>query len=282
MKGGFTVDNDSIKNNDTFQMQQTIIFLKSELMKYQNEVKKHENSDYYSLVINLEQENAHLKSIIKELTLDNKKLTSAFIDKEKEQQENYTLMEKQQLDHLNTIKALQRENQELASANKHLQDDLQTTHNKLTSLFQEKEIKDDSKTVLAIENLQLHIDDYTQEIKQQFRLIYEKIETLHKNLDEEDQLNQYLLLDNNEKNAKMSALLVENVNLKQQYDAILEQQQLQNNVNTIAYSQTLSHLDEKLRSILSESLHFEQQLFTKKRLLQQLEQKINELKNEIE
>lgn len=45
------MDNESVNMNDTFQMQQLIIFLKAELAKYKNEVTKHQESDYYSLVV---------------------------------------------------------------------------------------------------------------------------------------------------------------------------------------------------------------------------------------
>lgn len=60
MIGGIHVDIESVKNKDVLQLRQTIIFLKSEIAKYQNEISTLQSMDYYSMVNSLEQELSQL------------------------------------------------------------------------------------------------------------------------------------------------------------------------------------------------------------------------------
>ena len=54
------MNSEYIKNKDPLQLQQMIIFLKAELAKYKQEVKKYHDSYHYSLAEKLEQENIQL------------------------------------------------------------------------------------------------------------------------------------------------------------------------------------------------------------------------------
>lgn len=54
------MDFESVKNKDVLQLQQTIIFLKSEIAKYQNEISILQSMDDYLMVNSLEQELSQL------------------------------------------------------------------------------------------------------------------------------------------------------------------------------------------------------------------------------
>ena len=66
--GGTTMNSEHIKNNDPIQLKQMIIFLKAELTKYEHKVKQYKDSYHYSVIENLEQENAQLTKEKIELT----------------------------------------------------------------------------------------------------------------------------------------------------------------------------------------------------------------------
>ena len=62
------MNSENIKNNDPIQLKQMIIFLKAELTKYEHKVKQYKDSYHYSVIENLEQENAQLIKEKNELT----------------------------------------------------------------------------------------------------------------------------------------------------------------------------------------------------------------------
>lgn len=269
------MDNDSVKYKDYFQMQQKIIFLKSELMKYQNEVKKHEESDYYSLAISLEQENAHLKSALKELSIEHNELKFELEKSKINEQEIQSLSEKQQLKQIEIIEATQKEKEELVLANKQLEESLHTIQNELSVMTQNKQTINDTKTMKAIEDLEHQFHDLNYQLTQQSRIIIETLD--QKKLLDVEKLKQYLLQHINEKIDETNTLLMEILKLQKENELLLADYVPPSTLN----SQAVSHLKVKLQKILSQSLDFEQQLDTKMRILQDLDQKIKDLSDEI-
>ncbi len=254
-------------------MQQNIIFLKSELMKYQNEVKKHEESDYYSLTISLEQENAYLKSAMQELSREHHDLKVQLEKTKKDEQEINNLLEKQQIKQLETIEALQRENEELIIANKHIKESLYTIQTELSTIILNNQKMNETNTMKAIEKLELQFHDFTYQLLQQLHLINETLE--QKSIHAVDQLI-------NEKTNETKPLIKEILKYQQQQELYLEKIVSNGNSHTHFDLETFSHLKVKIQKILSQSLDFEQQLDEKMKILQELDQKISELSDEMD
>ena len=78
------MDREGVRNKDVLQLQQIIISLKSEIVKYQNEISTLKNKDYYSMVNSLEQEisqlNAEKKKLSMELTMMKKKFEQEIVE----------------------------------------------------------------------------------------------------------------------------------------------------------------------------------------------------------
>ena len=91
--GGIDVNSENIRNNDSQQLEQTIIFLKAELAKYKNEVKKDQDGYHYSLAEKLAHDNEQLTDEKNELTEDLFRLNKELVKRTSEYKERIQLHE---------------------------------------------------------------------------------------------------------------------------------------------------------------------------------------------
>ena len=275
--GGTTVDNDSIINKDSFQMQQMIIFLKSELAKYKNEVNKHRESGYYSLVVKLEEEKAQLINNNKELAMVLLKMKKDFEKETNEYNEIMHSQEIQKLKQISSIEALLKDKNDLRTMNKQLSEVLKTVQDELNAYKQSKNELREADYKASIENLEHRLVDFIQETNKQMYAVVENSERTRKEISESDNIKTYLMKELEEKSAEIERLLNELSNVKQQGEDPFSP-----NSNYAKNTHMLAYLDAQVKKMLEQSIDFEEQLDAKLRILNDLDRKLNQLTKEID
>lgn len=267
MIGGASVDNDIVKNNDPLQLQQMIIFLRAELAKYKNEVKRLRDSDYYSLVLRLERENVQLVKQKKELSMELLKQKRDHERKTKIYYDDIQAREIQKKKQLSSIEGLLKELEELRAENKQVKESLKFTKDELLSMKSDANYK---TTVDALEN---KLTVFTRNISQQMKTIIEAIEKSHLEQANSDNLNKRLAKEIEEKRSEIAKLSEELADVKK-HSLLLGGKTMMN-------PKFLTHLDAQVNKVLAQSLDYEKQLNHKLRLLEDLDHKLNELTIEI-
>lgn len=241
--GGIDMISENTKNNNSQQLEQTIIYLKAELAKYKNEVNKVQGDYYYSLAEKLAYGNEQLTAEKNELTEDlfriNKELVKRTIEY-KERIHSYEIQSKKQSD---TIGALQQ-----------------------------------TKSVLmTIEQLEYRLVNHIQDANKPLQLKLETLAITNQERSESDKVKQYLLQEIDEKNNMIKQLRHELSVIQEQYDELVAK-----NDTPMIDTETLRQVDHQIKKILSQSFEYEEQLAAKLITLHTLEHKIAQLTVEID
>ena len=238
------MDNDIVKNNDPIQLQQMIIFLRAELAKYKNEVKRLRDSDYYALVLRLERENVQLTRHKKELSMELLKLKRDFDKELQAYDEEIQKREAQRKKQIASIEALLKELAELRAEKKSLMDKFQAS----------KEASIDSNERSIVESIDKKLSDYTTIASKQMENILETLEKYHREKVESDSLHRHLLSELETKNLDIERLSNEIVALKKQSkDSSTSMKQGVNINEQIDFRlRMLDELDEKLNELALE------------------------------
>jgi len=194
------VESEVVKNNDPIQLQQMIIFLRAELAKYKNEVKRLRDSDYYELILRLERENVHLTKLKKDLSIELLKLTR---DYEKERQayhEDIQRRELQRKKQITSIESLLKELAELRADNKVLKESIKEANKKLLSLKKEVSYK------VVMEGVDKKLSDFTIATGRQIESIIQAIEKSSMEQAHSDSLYQHLVQELTQKNQEIEKL----------------------------------------------------------------------------
>ncbi|MED3876842.1 hypothetical protein [Lysinibacillus capsici] len=238
------MDNDIVKNNDPIQLQQMIIFLRAELAKYKNEVKRLRDSDYYALVLRLERENVQLTRHKKELSMELLKLKRDFDKELQAYDEEIQKREAQRKKQIASIEELLKELAELRAEKKSLMDKFQAS----------KEASIDSNERSIVEGIDKKLSDYTTIASKQMENILETLEKYHREKVESDSLHRHLLSELETKNLDIERLSNEIVALKKQSkDGSTSMKQGVNIDEQIDFRlRMLDELDEKLNELALE------------------------------
>lgn len=264
MIGGTNVDIQSVKNNDPIQLQQMIIFLRAELAKYKNEINRLRDSDYYSLVLRLERENVRLTRQNKEFSMDRMKLKRTFERESKAYEEDRQRREIQRQKHIASIDVLLKEIERLRIENKRLQHTSTTTDDDLLSSKSEDVAVNDKH---AIENIEIQLSTFTKEINEKVNTIMDALQR-----DDSNNVHDYLVKELAERNDEINRLSIE----------LMETKNRNTSVEALSNDKVeLSELNAKIEKIIAQSIDFEEQLEKKVRILDDLEQQLNQLVIEI-
>ncbi len=259
MIGGASVDNDIVKNNDPVQLQQMIIFLRAELAKYKNEVKRLRDSDYYSLILRLERENVQLTKQKKDLSMELLKLKRDHEKKIKTYYEDIQAREIQKKKQLSSIEGLLKELEELRTENKLVKETLKSTKDEFLA------VNSDANYKTLVDGLENKLNVFTKDISQQMKAIIEAVERSRLEHADLDILNKHLALQIEGKSTEIEKL------------SDVKKQSFSLGRKKIMNPEVLTHLDAQVNKVLAQSMDFEKQLNHKLRLLDDLEHKLNEL-----
>ncbi|ATP39654.1 hypothetical protein CSE16_06085 [Solibacillus sp. R5-41] len=276
------MDNESVNMNDSFQMQQLIIFLKAELAKYKNEVTKHQESDYYSLVVRLDEENSQLQNQNKEFSIEILKLNKEIENKTKNHNEIMYAQEIQRLKQIASIESLLKDKEELRTLNKQLSDELKTAQNELETKIESTNVIRESDLKTAIEKLEQKLFHFTEETGKQMDVVVKNFEKAYKESNESNHMKKYLMKENEEKTEEIEKLQNEINSLKQQNENPLRNESSLQSGKYAKNTHLLGYLDTQMKKMLEQSIDFEEQLDVKLRILNELELKLNQLTEEIE
>ena len=231
------MDNDIVKNSDPLQLQQMIIFLRAELAKYKNEVKRLRDSDYYTLVLRLERENIQLTRLRKDLSMELLKLKRDF-DKELEAyDEEIQKRELQRKKQIASIESLLKELNVLRAENKLLKDSIEKSN-------------EDTNYQSIINSLDKRLNDFTTVTGQQMESIIETIEKSSRDKVESDSLYQQLVKELQVKNLEIEKLSDEINGYKNQTDNSWQSTNLDEQIDDRL--RMLDELDQKLNELAFE------------------------------
>ncbi|MEB2300130.1 hypothetical protein LAV72_10920 [Lysinibacillus xylanilyticus] len=259
------MDNDIVKNNDPIQLQQMIIFLRAELAKYKNEVKRLRDGDYYSLILRLERENVELTKQKKELSMELLKLKRDHDRTTKTYYDDIQAREIQKKKQLSSIEGLLKELEVLRAENKLIKESLKFTKDEIISM------NSDANYKTTVDGLENKLNVFTRDMSQQMKTIIDAIE--RSRLEQANSDNKHLTKEIEEKSSEIAKLSEELADVKKH--------SLSLSGKTMMNPEFLTHVDAQVNKILAQSIDFEKQLNHKLRLLEDLDHKLNELTIEI-
>lgn len=233
------------------------------------------NSDYYSLVNSLEQENSQLANQKKELSMELMKLRKAFEKELNDLHEDIQFRENQRIKQIAAIEALVKNKHDLQTENIKLTKAIEEAHNELTA--SKRHWPEQIETVLSksIETIDHTLRDFIEKNEQQLSTINDK---LVKNRSEAIDINRYLLKEVENKSTKIDMLMSEIDELK---DQLQKKQPTSIDEKAALNADMLPYLDNQVQRALTQSMSFEAQLDEKLRILDDLEHKLIQLTDEI-
>lgn len=249
------------KDDYILQLKQTIIFLKSEVAKYQNEVTRLKKNDYYSLSSKLEEENFELKKQEKQLSLKLLKLQRDFEKEAKTLRKEIQDYEEKKTKLIDSIKYLAKEKDNLQTENIRLVKKLQSMQDGLTT-------NSANTASPSTSNFELTFFDFIQKTNQQFEALQEAFK-----------MNQSKFNHN-----IIGKIEYESNKIKELLHTMKEARisTASSNDKTSTNAKLISDLDNQIHMIYSKTLSFEKQLEQKLQLLNNVEQQLIELTNDIE
>lgn len=300
MKGGSAMNSEYIKNKDPLQLQQMIIFLKAELAKYKQEVKKYHDSYHYSLAEKLEQENIQLVNEKNMLSEELHTLHKEFEKRTNDYEKHIHLHEIQSEKYITSIDTLRKTKTGLWTTNKQLTDVINDLKDGLdTSLYNDRQITsfynkiaEYKTTIEQLENKLVHL---IQESNTQVQSRIEKLDITTQKRIESEKVQQHLLKEIEEKSSIIRRLQSEVSVLQKQNKKIVANKSgnRKNSISTDIGSydltnlvaidaETLLQLDRQIKELLAKSLDYEEKLDAKLILLNTLEHELDQITGEIE
>ena len=253
------MNSENIKNNDSIQLQQMIIFLKAELAKHKSEVKKFQNSYHYSVVENLEQENLQLTNENKELAEKIVKLNQQFEKRINYYKEPVQLQGLQVKRYITSIDTFQKTKTELLPISKQLtevinklKDGANTDQHRykkhdrqVTSLH--KKLANNKTTIEQLEN---KLVDLIQETNKQVHSQLGKLDIANKERTQSEKVRQRLQIELEEKNNTIGKLQHEIANLKERNEKHTEA--IATEEKNLENKTTIEQLESKLVDLILE------------------------------
>jgi len=264
------VNNGNIKNKDPLQLQQIIIFLKCEIEKYKNQIETFKDSDYYSLVENLEEENRQILTKKNELIKGFENLEEKYEKQMKAHKEFLLHSEMQREKQSTSIEALRKTKEELWTMNKQLTLALE---NSLTNKESRLSKYDFQK---AIDQLELRFIDEFNQVTEKMNAQIEKFNLANKERAKSEEVITHLENKIKGKNNTISSLEVNLIKEKERSNS------LDTELHTLTVdAEILNQLDAQIRKLLAQSFEHEENLEAKLKLLNEMEYKLDELTAEI-
>ena len=257
------MNSENIKNNDPIQLKQMIIFLKAELTKYEHKVKEYKDSYHYSVIENLEQENA-------QLTKENNDLRKQLHEMQRERYSpSVDAIWKTKTEWLPVNKQLNGVMKKLKDAT----DTNQTSHRK-----QERQITSLHKKVAAqkssLEQFESRLVIFIQKATNQLHNQIENVSITHEERLRFEELRRRLLKKIEEKNIIIEKLQQEIVDMQEQNkiseDSIVMAVFKSESART---SKMLLHLEHQMKKVLAKSLDSEEKWEAKLNALEDVNQR---------
>ncbi|WP_342505681.1 hypothetical protein [Sporosarcina sp. FSL K6-2383] len=234
---------ENTRQNSFQQLEQTIIYLKAELAKYKNEVRKVQSDYYYSLSEKLTDDNEQLTVEKNELTEDLFRLNRELVKRTSEYKERIHSYEIQSKKQLETIDALQ----------------------------QMKSVS------IMIEQLEYRLMSHIQNANKPLLPTIDQLAQSNKEHSEFDQVEQHLLQEIDEKNNIIDKLRLEFSVIQEQNDKLVA-----GNGASAIDTETFMQVDLQIKKLLGQSLEYEEQLSAKLLALHTLEHKLDQLTVEVD
>jgi len=257
--GGNDVNGENIKNNDSLQLQQMIIFLKAELAKHKSEVKKYQDSYHYSVVENLEQENLQLTNEKKELAEELMKLNQEFEKRVSDYKGSVQLRGMLGKRYITSIDTFQKTNTELLPISKQLnevinklKDGVNTDqhrykkHDRQVSSIHKK-LANNKTTIEQLEN---KLVDLIQETNKQVHIQMEKLDRTNKVHAQYEKVRRHLIKEIEDKNSIIGKLQHEILDLKEQNEKQTEAIAIEE--KNLTNKTTIAQLENKLVDFIQE------------------------------
>jgi len=255
-----------MKNNDPIQLQQMIIFLKSEVTKYKKQVDLYNNRDHYSLIDKLEQENRQLTNEVDELSKELSVLKNEFGKQANNIRDRLKQHEVDNEKKDTMVETLQMKNAELWMMNRQL---VETVKKNIYGMVTNQ--RGQRKQDRQVSALHSKLADYQSTIEQLEKKLLDFIQVTGKdihakieNLERNDQENSQLGIV---KHHVLHARLKKTPTLVKQV----------NSDSSNIPHENLEVLKRRINNMITQSTDYEEDLQAKLLLLNELEQKLDRL-----
>lgn len=269
LTGGMIMNPESIKNNDSIQLKQMIIFLRAELSKAEQKVQEYETGYLNSIIENLEQENAKL---IKE----NNDLNQKFRQVQKKNFRPFVeTMRQSKVEWLPVNKQLYEVEKLIKKSEEAKQKEYANLEQQMSALKQQ--FTESKSTFEQIENRLISL---LQKSMHQVHTEIENLRVINEKQVQFEQKEQRLLKDIEDQKYLIQILEQEIKDLKAEQQKSMET--VQSDDQYAFVMELLLHVEEQIKEIEAKSLEYEQNLEAKLAIIQVLEHKLKRLTVEIE
>ncbi|MDI2585751.1 hypothetical protein OR571_01035 [Psychrobacillus sp. NEAU-3TGS] len=285
------MNSEDIQSNDTKQLQQTIIYLKAELAKSTERLKKYDETPNYVLIEKLEQEIFQLSNDKNDLSNELYKLQEEMEKQSLDHKERIYLYDMQRKTAMTTINHLEKTATDLRQMNKQLTEVIKVlkdgfTTDKYRAQKYDKQVSSLHQKIAeykpTMEQLEYTLVHLVEEANKQVSSKIEKLDTSFYDYTQSQQDKQQLLNEIEKKNVtienlQQELLNVKKLNQKQDFQAVTEEHSL-----PAKAPESFVQLEHQIKEVIGKSLDYEEKLDAKLIIINDLEYKLNQLATEID
>lgn len=299
--GGTVMNSEDIQSYDTKQLQQTIIYLKAELAKSTDRLKKYDDTPEYVLIEKLEQEIFQLSNEKDALSDELNKLQEEMEKQMLDYKDRIHLYDMQRKTSLTTINHLEKTATDLRQMNKQLTEvikvlkdgfnndkyRMQKYDKQVSSLHQK--LAEYKPTIELLEHNLIH---FVEEANKQVYTQIEKLDTTVKDYTQYQKERLDLINQIEQKDITIEELQQELLTVKEQNEnelgqkpiipPVTDEESLSSTSISTTAPETFMQLEHQIKEVLGKSLDFEEKLDAKLIIINDLEHKLNQLAIEID
>ncbi|GGA38341.1 hypothetical protein [Psychrobacillus lasiicapitis] len=285
------MNSEDIPSNDTKQLQQTIIYLRAELAKSTERLKKYDEAPDYVLIEKLEQEVFQLSNEKNDLSNELYKLQEEMEKQSLNHKDRINLYEMQRKTAMTTINHLEKTATDLRQMNKQLTEVIKVLKDGFTTDKYRTQKYDKQVTSLhqkiaeykaTIEQLEYKLVQLLEEANKQISSKIEKLDITFHDYTQSQNEKQQLINEIEQKNVtienlQQELLNVKELNQKQGFQAVTEEHFL-----SVKAPESFVQLEHQINEVIGKSLDSEEKLDAKLNIINDLEHKLNQLATEID
>ncbi|TQR16303.1 hypothetical protein [Psychrobacillus soli] len=295
------MNSEDIQSYDTKQLQQTIIYLKAELAKSTDRLKKYDDTPDYVLIEKLEQEIFQLSNEKDALSDALNKLQVEMEKQTQDYKDRINLYDMQRKTSLTTINHLEKTATDLRQMNKQLTEVIKVlkdgfNNDKYRTQKYDKQVSSLHQKIAeykpTIEQLEYNLVHLVEEANKQVYSQIEKLDTTVKDYTQYQKERMHLINEIEQKDITIEELQQELLNVKEQNEkelnqktiiqAVTDDDSLSSTSISTTTPETFVQLEHQIKEVLGKSLDFEEKLDAKLIIINDLEQKLNQLAIEID
>ncbi|SES30825.1 hypothetical protein [Psychrobacillus sp. OK032] len=300
------MNSEDIQSYDTKQLQQTIIYLKAELEKSTDRLKKYDDTPDYVLIEKLEQEIFQLSNEKAVLSDELSQLQEDMVKQAQDYKARINLYDMQRKTSMTTINHLEKAATDLRQMNKQLTEVIKVLKDgfnidKYRTQKYDKQVSSLHQKIAeykpTVEQLEYNLVHLVEDANKQVYAKIEQLDTTFKDYTQSQNEKQQLMNEIERKDITIEKLQQELLNLKEHIEkeqnekefnqkrviqAVTDEDFLSSTSISTTSPETFVQLEHQIKEVVGKSLDFEEKLDAKLIIINDLEHKLNQLSIEID